>query len=337
MIKKITFLLLFIFFSSSIFAKINFIIEPVFTYSTGFIGENIYYPSLYNDSKKISYLKWERNIFQFGANLDFYYENFHATVCGLSSLFNQKSGKMFDSDWLNPDDYTMKTRYSKGNNESVENFKTQIILFYDFNISKRFVFSPCITFQYNYDYFERKKSEGWYSSDNKHYWNDESSVHYPYTFTNNNGKIVTARLGEINFEDKLFFIWFGGKINFQPVKQCSFDFALQISPYAYFYALDTHMAQDKSSKEIYGRHYKMIQSSLFNAMNIIYDINYYINSVFALKLEMSYSFIFEMKRGSCYTDFVGSDRQDSYFKTDQKSVINFENYTISLGIKIKTR
>ena len=114
--KKLSTLILLSFFATAASAqifpdkKLHVSVVPIFSYSVGQLGEEIYYSV--NSSKRISELEWERNIFLFGANADIKYRQFKWSIGAASSLFEQKSGDMRDSDWLNESDYSMKTTYS---------------------------------------------------------------------------------------------------------------------------------------------------------------------------------------------------------------------------------
>lgn len=336
------FFFLFIFFLSifssySQFFKsrdLHFNLEPVISYSHGKLGEVFYYPSSADSSKKISFLEWDRQLFLFGTNINLTYKKLHLDFGFLSSFFDQKSGEMRDSDYLNQNDYSMKTCYSFGENRGVKNYEFHISSSYDFNAGSCFIFSPTISFQYMYDSFERESGEGWYSSDNEHSWDDESSIHYPRTYWNGQ-RYVTQRLAEIDIYRHSFFTWLGFNTKIKVHRRLNFDVKFLLSPFTYFYAVDSHYAQDKNTKEIYQRHYRMIQESLFNLLKLSAGINFILNDNFEICLVNSYFFTFEMLRGTLYSDFIGGDRQDSYYNTGQDSGANVENYTLSLSCKIK--
>ena len=136
-------------------------VEPVISYSTGHLGEIMYHSS--PSDKKISYLEWERDIFLFGANILVSYKNLHVEGGIASSVFDQNSGIMEDSDWLNTNDYSMKTTFSTGDNEAVENYEANFSVSYDFDMTEWLTFSPVLNVRYYYDSFERRSADGWYT------------------------------------------------------------------------------------------------------------------------------------------------------------------------------
>lgn len=309
-------------------------IEPICSYSFGQLDEIYYYPESYDGSKKISLLEWDRNVFLFGANIHSSFKNMHASAQALSSIPNQKSGTMDDSDFLNTDDYDIKTRYSTGANNAAISNAFEFSLGYDFKTTHWLSFSPCASIQFFYDSFERKTAEGWYNMSNG-WWYDEDSIHYPRTFTNSDGKTVTQKLGEIDFMRKSFITWLGFSAIAEPAKKFRIRFGFQISPYAFSKFIDTHMAQDKLTKEKFGIHTKMIQSSYFNLLSLFAGAEYDICDRISLTLAFRYAFTISPARGTLLRDYIGTDRQSQYFKTEYESGANNANAEISAGVKIK--
>ncbi len=337
--KKLSTLILLSFFATAASAqifpdkKLHVSVVPIFSYSVGQLGEEIYYSA--NPSKRISELEWERNIFLFGANADIKYRQFKWSIGAASSLFEQKSGDMRDSDWLNESDYSMKTTYSVGTNNAVANYELTTSFSYDFDATSFVSFSPIIAVMYDYDSFERRDAEGWYSSDRKHWWYDDSSTHYPYTYWNDEkGRYVTRRLAGIDIFRHSLFTWLGFSTKIKPFSKVNFDFEILLSPFSYFYAIDTHHAKNTNG-EWWEKHYKMKQLSYFNFLSLSPRVNFIINSIFELSLETSYTFNFESARGSLFLDFWENDPQDEFYKSGQDSGMSLENFTVTLGIKIK--
>ncbi len=148
--------------------ELHFSLEPVISFEQGKLGEIIYSSEIYDSSKKRSYLEWDRDILLLGANFGIDFKKLHSNLYSASNLFNKNFGQMTDSDWLNSEDLSMKTTYSAGDISNSKNYEFTSTFAYSFETTRWLEFSPVIQFQYNYDFFEREDSEGWYSSDNKH-------------------------------------------------------------------------------------------------------------------------------------------------------------------------
>ena len=355
MLKKIQVLTLFLLSISYLSAQIfdsshtdgkkndfHISVEPVISYSTGHLGEIMYHSS--PSDKKISYLEWERDIFLFGANILVSYKNLHVEGGIASSVFDQNSGIMEDSDWLNTNDYSMKTTFSTGDNEAVENYEANFSVSYDFDMTEWLTFSPVLNVRYYYDSFERRSADGWYtgtkySSDGQyHWWYDNDSTHFPYSvWSEEKGRYVTYKLGGIDFYRYSFFTLFGFKAKFSPFKRLNIDFSVLLSPFSHFYAVDSHTAQDSTTKEKYKKHYRQIQFSYFNVLSLGIGANFYLNKIFDISLRTNYLFNFDVARGTLYADTFYGVRQDGYHNTGQDSGMEFENFTVSLGCKIKIR
>ena len=157
--KKTSFVLLYItFFLTPICAqkKESFIkIEPYAGFTNGTLEEILYYS--FPSDKKISLLEWERKLFIYGAELKTAFKNFNLNADFETAPQNAKSGQMRDSDWLNTNDYSMKTTYSQGTNFSKEYYSTEVSFFYDIKAAKDFTVSPVLSAEYSYDSFYRKK------------------------------------------------------------------------------------------------------------------------------------------------------------------------------------
>jgi len=332
---------LFDFSGKEIAKNFHLSVEPTFSYTAGHLGEILYYSA--PSDKKISYLEWDRNVFLFGTRLLTSYKNLHLDFSFSSSLFEQTAGTMEDSDWLNTNDYSMKTTFSVGDNEAVENYEADFKIYYDFKTSDWLTFSPIVSVRYNYDSFERRRAEGWYgdykhSADGKNHWwyDDEYATHFPYTYySDEKGRYVTRKLAGIDFFRHSLFTFFGFNTKISPSSRLIFDFCFLISPFSYFYAIDSHHAQDSSTKEMYKKHYRMIQFSYFNLLSIGTGAFFSVTKIFEISLRANYLFTFEIERGTLFSDTFDGAKQDNYYNTGQDSGVEFENFTVTLGLKVK--
>ncbi len=309
----------------------NISIIPQISYTNGTLQEILYY---YKPSdKKISLLEWERKFFTFGAQINSSYKKLHLDFSFNTALKNSLSGQMRDSDFLNEKDYSMKTTYSVGNNYSKDFYNTDCSIYYDFNIAKAIKVSPVVQVQYNYDSFKRPTAQGWYS-DGAHHWNDPSSTKYPY-HNETTGK--TYSLAEIDFYRHTFFTWSGFSFFIKPKDKISFNIAGLASPFAYFYSIDTHFAQDRATKKLYEKHSKMEQNSIFSYLKI--ELEMFIQLTKQVELKFGFDSLFNIKtdKGSLYTDHYLDTKQDGYIKLDQKTTSAEKNITATVGLKINVK
>ena len=316
--------------------SVHFAIEPFVSYTNGHLGEFLFHSSSNDERKKVSYLEWDKNLFLFGASFYINYKNFYVETKFSSSIFDQNSGKMQDSDWKNTSDSTMKTTYSVGDNKSIENYSARLSISYDFSAVPWLSFSPVAEFQYDFDSFERSDAEGWYSSDNRHWWYDETSTHYPKTYWNDEkGRYVTLKLAGIDFYRHFFSASLGIGTKIKPISRLSIDFRILVSPFSYFYSVDSHHAQDKTTKAMYKKHYREIQFSYFNIFSLSAGANFKINKLSELTFHGSYTFNFEIARGTTFADYFQDTKQDDYVNLGQDSGASIENLTLSFGLKTK--
>ncbi len=309
----------------------NISIIPQFSYTNGTLQEIIYY---YQPSdKKISILEWERNFFTFGAQVNSNYKNLHLDFSFATALKNSLCGQMRDSDFLNEKDYSMKTTYSVGDNYSKDFYSADCSIYYDFNIAGFIKFSPVAQIQYNYDSFYRPTAEGWYS-DGSHHWNDPSSTKYPY-HNETTGK--TYRLAQINYFRHSLFAWSGLAFSVKAGEKIRFNICALTSPFAYFYSIDTHFAQDKATKKLFEKHTRMEQNSIFNYLKMNLQIFVQLTNKIELKLGFETLFNIKTDKGTLYTDYYLDTKQDDYIKLDQKTSSTEKSSTATVGIKIKLK
>lgn len=305
-------------------------VEPAFSYTNGFLGEYFYYHYLVDDSKKMSYLEWDKKIFMYGAEISSSFKRFHLDSRFMIAASDSKSGEMTDSDWQNESDFSMKTTYSVGGNNAAKNYSAEASVYFDFFPAEKIALSPMVQVQYDFDSFECEKMEGW-KSNGKHWWFDESSTHYPYV--DSDGK--TYKLGEIDYYRHSFYTWAGFKICLKPAKRFDFDFSALVSPYAYFYSLDTHWAQEKSTKEMFEKHRKQYQAAFFPAFKLEAKASFSITKIFDLTFAASGLFSVKINRGKWEQDFYDDFLQDDYYDTYQDSGADMQYICARIGCKVR--
>lgn len=283
-------------------------LEPFFSYTNGTLNEVIYRSS--DNDSKISLLEWNRKIFTYGANVKSQFYNFYFDLGFRTSFQNQKSGEMEDSDWLNPNDYSMKTTYSVGTNYAEKNYEANVSVSYKFESLKCFFIEPKIQFQYMYDSFYRKKgAKGWYgqveddygSTDgNYHWWYEEEAREYPY-YNPLTGK--TRKLAGIDYERHNFYVWMGGNIGIKIERFC-IDLGFMISPFTYFSAEDRHHTSGEDTV------YHEIQQDYFTSFKFSFNFIYSISKYFDVVLKIE-NLIAKNIKGDFYEDWSKITTQPS--------------------------
>ncbi len=265
----VIFLNLFSFFS---FAEnpLHVTLEPHFGFSSGEICEYLYDNS--ETARLLSKLEWERNLFLYGAEARISLNRFYLSA-DFSASIPKNFGDMKDSDWMNDSNHAMKTTYSKGQNNALENYVADLefgVDFFPFNSyeEKKLVLTPFAGFHYSYDSFERKDAEGWYgqsknSSDRRtHWWFEDEAEHLPNTYWNDSeGRYVTRKLAGISYERNFYSIFLGSRISLKVSDRITFSLGLAFSPYSYSEVKDIHYGNNP-------RHYKEVQKSYWNTTKI---------------------------------------------------------------------
>ncbi len=300
-------------------------VTPTVSYSQGVLNEIIYHSR--DTSKKISLLEWERNVWLYGLDISTSYKRFHGDLSASSAL-PLSTGQMKDSDWLNTNDYSMKTTYSVGDIDSEGNYDVSLSLSFDAVKTPDFYLSPVISAQYAFDSFSRgKNAQGWYgqseySSDGKnHNWYDDEAKHFPteYYWSEEKQKYVRQVLGGIDYYRHSFFSWLGLNAGFT-LKKISMDFQALIAPFIYFSAEDTH--HGASSDSIYHQ----IQYGYFSYFKISTSLFYQLTK--NLQLGITTRILSgQTLKGDLYSDWYLNQYQPSGAST-------FE-LTTSLACKIK--
>ena len=70
--------------------KFHLSVAPLFSYTSGHLGEYLYYSKFDDDSKKASYLSWDKKIFLYGAEIEASCSRFHFDTSFLTSIRNLK-------------------------------------------------------------------------------------------------------------------------------------------------------------------------------------------------------------------------------------------------------
>lgn len=299
-------------------------LEPFFLKSHGTLNE-IFYQSK-APSKKRSLLEWQKDLFFYGLSIETKYKNFSLST-SFSSSFHEKSGKMYDSDWLNENDFSMKTTYSWGVNNAKENYNALLKINYDIPLHKNFTIEPTAQFQYKYDSFYRKRgaqgryAQAEYSSDGKdHWWYEDEAKVFPTEryWSEEKQAFVRQGLAQIDYKSHSVFVWTGLNLNFY---KDYFLLSLQgaVSPYMYLSSKDKHYnASD-------GTIYHLIQDDFFSAFKIALKNNIKLTKTFELTFLIEYISSLTI-RGDLYYGWAKNHFQSSGASIEEKNA--------SIGLKI---
>jgi len=300
---------------------------PTIEYTNGILGEHLFY-SEPNENHKISYLNWDRNLILYGIDIETRYKNLNFDFSLTSSFPNQTSGTMEDSDWLNRKDYSIKTRYSIGDNEIDKNYELGTSIYYKFDITKNLKIAPVIQAQFFYDSFYRYNANAWYNY-NLGWWYEDDAIHYP-RLNPETGKI--QQLAGIAFEQKTFYVWNGIDFDFTLNKRFSFSFSFLLSPFIYFSAIDTHYLNKARTES---KHIKYENSALFSCLKLDFTSSIIISKYFDLLISFSDFFTFETYHAKTYSDTFQNVKQDDYYELGQDSGFSTNSISVKIGFRIK--
>ncbi|WP_147615856.1 hypothetical protein [Treponema pectinovorum] len=311
-------------------------VSPAILYTSGYLGEILYYSKSYDESKKISFLEWQKNLFLYGAKIESRYKRFHFDSSFYTSIRGLNSGVMKDSDWLNTENYEMKTTYSVGDNKIAENYDFGAEFYFDFNPKKNITISPSISVQYQYDSFKRGDSKGWYgeskySKDGKmHWWYEEQAQEFPY-YDTNTGK--NYKLAGADYYRHSVLTWIGIRFAMKISENFKINYGFEIAPFSYFYAIDTHWGRDNSTMQFYGKHYKQIQYGIFPNIKMSLSSTIKLSDFFDINLIFISIFNTYIPKGTLSSDYIDGDKQNKYYRIGQATGI-FDN-TVYFGIGFK--
>ena len=321
--KRIIFFTIAVFLLSQLHAvETHFSLETHGGYTGGCLSEIIYHEK--DPSKKISLLEWDRNLLFLGIGAHLFIGQFQIQA-GLDYGVSRNLGKMEDSDWLNMQDYGMKTTFSTGDTDSLKNYQTDFSVFFEFPLEKSVSLLPVFNVQYAYDSFSRgKDARGWYghseySSDGKHHnWYDEQAKEFPYVETDSKGHEHRYRLGQIDFNRHSVWIWAGLEARMK-VGQVDFSIGLFSCPFAWFCAEDTHYSSGGTSV------IHLVQKTWFDSLKFTADFSYRFNQRLSLVVNGSFMTTQE-SRGDLYDDWYYNGRQETGTKT--------VGYSVKTGVRV---
>ena len=163
-------------FTLSLFANgftengFHFSITPLYSYEFGTLDEFVFKKE--DDSKefKLSELNWTVKNHSIGLSADFGWK-WISIDTAFSFGLSGKSGNMFDSDWQDPLDHSIKTNYSISDNQLNKTCTFEIGLSGDIPFTPQSIssvfsasFIQSIRYAYKYYYYSGENGEGWYGT-----------------------------------------------------------------------------------------------------------------------------------------------------------------------------
>ena len=304
------FILLFIYPCFSQNNKIQISVQPYTGVLFGSHNE-IWYSSL-DYGKEVSRLEWKMSpLWTIGTNVSTKIDDFIFDI-STEYAIPIKCGKMFDSDF---DTFSgIKYCYSINELKSKLNLHLNLDLSYMINLTEDFKVMPKTAVYYYYDSFEARNGFGWYGMETKNNplvsWDDNRAKYYG-----------PGELNGVDFyrHSVLSFVGFNYSFTLQ---KFSINIETLLSPFSYFYTMDTHLSKNRNYK------YKQIQYSLINQYLIGLTIYYQITSNNKFSLNISHT-AGNISKGKFYTE----NKTNSFILINQQSGSDFTLTSIKTGME----
>ncbi len=306
--------LLFCFFSVFLSAQdFEFSVSPYTALNYGTHYEHLY--SSMGKKNEVSRLEWKMEpLWTLGAEASGKTRHLLFTL-GAEFALPLECGQMLDSDFS----YSIKPNekiiycYSINELRAKKDIRTHFDASFIWNISDTLFIMPTASVYYFYDSFEARNGCGWYGQETKDHplvaWDDPRAKYY-----------AKGQLNGVDFYRHSFFTFFGAKYALQLGR---FEFNLQclVSPYTYFYTMDTHL----SKKRDY--HLKQVQKAYFTQYLLGAGLQYKINK--HLQACCSFSYLAgNTAKGKLYHDYT----QKEILLSDQPSGASLTQTSIRTGI-----
>ncbi|MCR4735016.1 MAG: omptin family outer membrane protease [Treponema sp.] len=263
--------------SSSFLDKIkqlgfHFYAAPLYYYEYGYQNEFVFAEDSNNMEYKMSELNWNINNHEIGGTAQIGWK-----WLGLNTSFSfglaADSGSMYDSDWLNPDDHSMKTNFSISDNylNKANSFSAGLTGYLPVTaeaLANTFYaqITPSIQYDYTYYYFNASNGEGWYGTkdstglDEVVAYDDPQATHYE-----------KGSLGKIDYSRENHNINLGLGINTKIISRINFQVNYFISCYSLINSIDTHFAVNTRKT---GTDYYDVMKGFFKNSTITANIEY---------------------------------------------------------------
>ena len=279
----------------------SLILFPFYTYEHGFLNEYVYTTD-YNDQEyKLSELNWPVRNHTLGFAADFGWK-WISLDARCSFGLNGSSASMFDSDWQNNSDHSMKTEFSISENTQ-NNFisfeyglKGNIPLTPESNSSVLSLsYKPSVKYAYSYYSFSARNGEGWYGS--KHSpivpYDSPDATHYE-----------KGQLCGIDYVREHQNVFIGQGFSCKLFDCLNFEVNADISVYSLIKSVDTHFSNMESTS---GTDYLDIMQGYFDFYRFSASISY--NFIKDFYIGADYTFTLQtLIQGANYRKPYGNSR-----------------------------
>lgn len=243
----------------------------------------------------ISLLEWNINgAVTAGLSIDMQYKLLKFSLYG-SYTFPIKCGKLFDSDYLNPFNSSIKTMYSASDLAVKSNATIGFDLRPEFNLTKWCSLSPLFTLLYNYYSLKAKDGEGFYGYGN-FYLFDENGVNIdsfngsPYAFDSKYAShYPVGTLLPIDLVRHEIYLYLGIAVRFTPTSFFNIDLSFLTSPIYLILNMDHHYTSSYATKESEKKgYYNDVIYGVFTSFYSNITFNFKINKRNSLGLGLNY-------------------------------------------------
>ena len=298
---------------------------PFYTYEHGFLNEYVYTTD-YNDQEyKLSELNWSVRNHTLGFAADFGWK-WISLDARCSFGLNGSSASMFDSDWQNNSDHSMKTEFSISENTQ-NNFisfeyglKGNIPLTPEKNSSVvSLSYKPSVKYAYSYYSFSARNGEGWYGNKIVPY-DSPSATHYE-----------KGQLCGIDYVREHQNVFIGQGFNCKLFDCLNFDVNADISVYSLIKSVDTHFSNMDSTA---GTDYLDVMQGYFDFYRFSASISY--NFIKDFYIGADYTFTLQtLIQGANYRKPYGNSRYTRDTSVISGSSAQTHSFTIYIKLALK--
>ncbi len=301
-------------------SKAHLSFEPYLSCVYGNLGEYVFIKeNTSSDYEKLSYLEWEEKpLWLCGFTATGGYSRFYTTV-NLGIGIPASCGKMYDSDWQNASDRSMKTNYSVSDNKLVSCVRLGATAGVLFRPDAVFRIMPTAEVSYYNIEFNGMGAELWYGDSSstglvKNYaWDDSHAKHFTLS-----GKVISYNQYAVS-------TFLGCTFKVVPTDKLSFDLAVAVAPYVFTFSTDTHWQRSERFRDISDLWFKQFKGSL--------SAHYAFNKTFAAGLSVG-GIYGMLEQCDTYTSPVNKDSFVKQANTHGGTDLKEFSATVSMQINL---
>lgn len=272
----------------------RFELEPFLGMKYGQIDEYVFLEKSNFSDDLLSELNWQiQPELHCGIRAHGGWKNGFALI-GFGAGIPMRTGKMFDSDWLNNDPASVSAMSAAGHDYKTHYSKSDNFLDYDFDFSVKggYIFSPlrffrirpAVEFSFQGIKFTAKNGTALYGAKN-------DGGYYEY-YKNAKNEISFDGQKVISYQRESYILWLGADFSFLLPRNWSIDCGLFVSPYMYAASRDSHFLTETD--------YLDITYDFFAAFKGSVGVSYEISPEYAISLSGEYFFL-SVLRGNDYS------------------------------------